>query len=139
MRERRLNRSDVRTEALAMQFDQVAMEGGFDLIVLTGQSGDTIATGSVMDREGATVLSAFGASALRLLPQLNSILPDKNRSEVSIGRSGGFKIYLRFFEFNGQKLVVAARAFKPYCDPAMLKRLCSGAKRILEARDIIKR
>ncbi len=123
-------------EALARQFDRVALEGGFDLVVLAGESGETIATGSVMDREAARALSAFSASALRIRRHLNCLLPLERSSEIHIGDAGGTKIYLKFFEFNDQRLVVAARAFKPRCDPALLNRLTTGAKRILEAREL---
>ena len=136
MRERRLNRSEVRTQALAHQFDRVAMEGGFDLIVLTGEGGETISTGTVMDRAGADALSVFGAAALQMQRHLNGLLPPENGSEVHVGTSSGSKIHLKFFQFRGQRLVVAARAFKPICDPALLNRLSTGARRILEARDL---
>jgi hypothetical protein len=136
--ERRLNRSEVRTQALAHQFDQVAMEGGFDLIVLTGESGETISTGSVMDRAGADALSVFGAAALQMHRHLNGLLPPENGSEIHVGTNGGSRIHMKFFRFRGQRLVVAGRAFKPICDPALLNRLCTGAKRILEARDMAK-
>ncbi len=136
MTERRYYRSEVRVEALARQFDQVALEGGFDLVVLTGESGEPIACGSVMDQASVLALSAFGASALRLQQHLTGLLPLKRDTEILIGDAAGAKIHLKFFEFNGQRLVVAARAFKPRCDPALLNRLCTGAKRILEAREL---
>ena len=136
MGERRQNRSEVRVEALARQFDQVALEGGFDLVIVTGESGDAIAAGSVMNQEAVRTLSAFGASALRLLQHLNGLLPIEPNTEIHVGVAAGAKIHLKFFEFHGQRLVVAARAFNPQCDPALLERLSTGAKRILEAREL---
>jgi hypothetical protein len=139
VRERRQNRSEKRGEALALQFDQVAMEGGFDLIVLAGESGETIATGSVMDQDIARAFAALGASALKLHLTLDGLLPPDCCEELHVGSAGTSKIHLKFFEYHDQRLVIVARSFKATCDPALLKRLSMGAHRILEARELSSR
>jgi hypothetical protein len=134
--ERRIDRSQIRVEAVRKQLERAAADGGFDLLVLADEGGSLIGGAGGGKAHDPEEVAAFAGHLADIRRILSKHLHVYDTEEIRVIRAIGRELVCRFFRFRSTGLVLIAFARDSEPSREHLDRAVTGVQRILEAKDL---
>ncbi len=127
--ERRKNRSDKQIEALKMQLQYVAREGGFRAALLATADGELI--NDIKSTYKSDNLSDLANTIGKMIPNAREKADLSPIKQITLADDSGNTVFFRFFKALHQPVVLIVIAHNAIDGIELIERAVAGVKRIL--------